>query len=88
VVQVTLLASPQLNEGEAVGIGGNIFKTEPLHSMLGACRLLAYDEIGISIRYLDQAGLDQDGQVPPTFVPWGAVLRLDSLAEPEAEKPY
>jgi hypothetical protein len=81
------LASPQLNDGEDDGIEGNIFKTEPLHSMLGACRLVAYDEIGISIRYLDQDGLDQDEQVPPTFVPWGAVLQLDVLTEPEAEEP-
>lgn len=84
LVLTGLVIAPQLEPEEAEDMGDNpeIFKSHLTQAARALYRLLAYDEIGITIR------LAVDEEEPPIFVPWGAVLRLEGVRGPEEERAH
>jgi len=74
LVLVGMNVAPQLEPGEAEEMGADpsIVKSHLTQSMRGIYRFVAYDEIGITIRMLEE-----EEEQPLMFVPWSAVLRLE-----------
>ncbi len=85
LVLLGVAVAPELDDeyAEKMGEDPTAVRTHLTQSMRALYRLLAYDEVGITIRM----AVDEDEQ-PPIFVPWGAVLRLELMIPgPEEQQP-